>query len=234
MKKVAVAVIHGMGRQHKPDGQGSDVPSFSRTMRDRVRSHLGQADFDRAVAWREIYWADVLQPRQDRFFDRIASQTRWPKMRRFVMSSLSDAASYRLPSGQNPDATYALIHRRVRDVVKELRDEVGDKAPVLILAHSLGAHIMSNYIYDLQKGRPVVSVGASDVEQMRTVAAMFTFGANIPVFVFSYPEHMVKPIAYPGAALPDGNRLRPWWINSYSRNDVLGYPLDNFQHHYWI
>ncbi len=74
--------------------------------------------------------------------------------------------------------------------MREMEDQIGPNGEVLILAHSLGAHIISNYIYDLQKfaQRHASPRFGSRLQNMRTVAGLMTFGCNIPVFLFSYPS----------------------------------------------
>lgn len=225
-KKLAVAVIHGMGKQEKDDDAGSDVLTFSKDLHRRVRSVVGGGDFDQAVEWREIYWADVLQNRQSDYFDKISGMTDFDSLRQFVMFNLSDAASYRKMSRTSADQTYGKVHDRIDDVIKELSDAVGPDAPLVIIAHSLGGHVMSNYIYDMQKKISRGRSGApTKMRRMQTVSRFFTFGCNIPVFVFAYPEESVSPIAYPGSGLPESDQTKPWWVNFYDRDDILGFPL---------
>ena len=225
-KKVAVAVIHGMGAQRKDPDAGSDELSFSKDLHKYVRRVVGNDDFDGGVEWREIYWASVLQDRQDDYYDKIKGMTDFDALRRFVMFNLSDAASYRKTSSRGSDQTYKLVHDRVKKVLKELAQAVGPDAPLIIIAHSLGGHVMSNFIYDMQKtifqGR---KGAATALELVQTVSRIFTFGCNIPVFVFAYPEKDVTPIRYPGAGLPVPLQIKPWWVNMYDRDDVLGFPL---------
>ena len=48
--------------------------------------------------------------------------------------------------------TYDKIHGVVREAISKLKAELGDDdKPVIVMAHSMGSVIMSNYIYDRQK-----------------------------------------------------------------------------------
>ena len=82
-----------------------------------------------------------------------------------------------------------------------------------------------NYIYDAQQENKNGTGAATPIQRMETVAKFITFGCNIPVFVFAYPESDVRPIAYPGSKLPTRLKMKPWWYNYFDRDDVLGFPL---------
>ena len=223
-RKIGALVIHGMGSQGRRKPADSAVPSYSKKMQKRVAQELG-TDFER-VAWREVFWSHVLQERQEAYLKSIKRRTDFDDLRKFVMCNLSDAASYR-KTGDQADNTYELIHREVAQTLAELRADLGDGGPILIVAHSLGGHIMSNYIYDAQvhaarHGQPPSTAA---IENMETVCGLITFGCNIPVFLFSYPADEIRPIDYPGDKLPDKMKFRTWWYNFYDRDDILGYPL---------
>ena len=222
--KMAVVVIHGMGSQYRKPHPPSSVPSFSKDLHRRVARRVG-ADMNK-VAWHEVVWAQILQGRQKEYLRKIKRSTGYDQLREFVVCNLSDAASYR----QTPDAsdkTYDEIHQKVELVMQVLRHQISDRAPVLILAHSLGGHIMSNYIYDAQRylrsGGPPKH--ATPIENMETVAGLITFGCNIPIFLFAYPEAGIFPIQPPNRALPAALRFRTWWHNYFDKHDVLGFPL---------
>lgn len=99
--------------------------------------------------------------------------------------------------------------------------------PLVVLAHSLGGHIMSNYIWDMQQHRDVEGAvwnnKLSSFELMETLAGFVTFGSNIPLFTFAYEDP--QPIAFPGSALSGEDKKRAAWLNYYDRDDVLGWPL---------
>ena len=224
-KTLAVAVVHGMGAQRKDNPDASADLSFSAGLHRQVRKIIGANDFDEKIAWREVYWANVLQERQDAYFAKIVGKTDFDMLRRFVMFNLSDAASYRQLPANNADETYKLVHARLDGVIGELKDDAGDKAPQVVIAHSLGGHVMSNYIYDAQQKNKAGKGAKTPIQAMETVAKFITFGCNIPIFVFAYPENAVVPIAYPGSKLPTRLKMKPWWYNYYDRDDVLGFPL---------
>jgi len=221
--KIAVAVIHGMGSQGTAS-QGLNEISFSAGLYKRLREQLGE-DFFNRVGWREIFWADILQSRQEDYIktNLSAKGARWMDVRRFVMHNLADAASYR-KTPDTRDQTYFLIHERVHRTIQRLEQITDANTPLIILAHSLGGHIMSNYIYDMMKGSPQIP-GGSDFQQLKTMAGFATFGCNIPVFSFSYQSQHINPIDFPGTKIAQNKRLKPWWVNYNDKDDALGMPL---------
>ena len=218
-KKLAVAVIHGMGSQE----QGFSKPMVEE-LKDRV-SRQGKNAAD--VAWGEIYWANVLQPRQRKYLEdaNAKNDLDYTGLRKFVISAVGDAAAYRKVDSLD-NTTYRIIHRRVRKVISTLAGEVdAEKTPLVVLAHSLGGHIMSNYIWDMQTAVKEGKTGIpqTSFERMETLAGIVTFGCNIPLFTFAYKT--VKPIKFPGSNLTEEVRKEAKWWNYFDTDDVLGYPL---------
>ncbi len=101
------------------------------------------------------------------------------------MHNLGDAAAYRKIPGDPNAATYGEVHRRVFDCIERLENIAGVSTPLLVLAHSLGGHIMSNYVYDMQRNSPVHPV-TGRFQKLETMCGLVTFGCNIPIFNFAY------------------------------------------------
>ncbi len=224
-KKMAVVAIHGMGSQSSRGPQPpSSTPTFSKALKTRVERLVG-ADMSK-VEWQEVVWAPILQERQMAYLKKINRILGFDKLRKFVVCNLSDAASYRTTPDES-DQTYSAIHKKIEEVIEKVRDHVGPNAPVLILAHSLGGHIISNYIYDSQYHlrHDCPPAHATSVENMQTVAGIITFGCNIPIFLFAYPEDEIDPIKAPNLDLPSPLKFPTWWHNYYDKHDVLGFPL---------
>lgn len=223
-QKIGVIVIHGVGLKGQKRPADSSELTFSGDMARRVRRKLGAKAAH--LAWREVVWSDILQERQQAFFADIRDKTSTDAPRAFVMSAMSDAAAYR-KTADGAAAVYEQIHVRVEMTMRDMEADIGRDGPVLILAHSLGAHIVSNYIYDLQRfmGRTGAGRFGSPLQDMRTVAGLMTFGCNIPVFLFAHRQEEIVPIAYPGADLPEDVQIMTWWQNFYDKQDILAYPM---------
>jgi len=223
-KELAVVVIHGIGSQD---------PDYAESMIDELNSRVaGMGGDPNRLAWKAIYWADIVQPRQTEYLAKARRQAdlRYNSLRGFVVSNLGDATAYQRigtgASGQSGGAatsTYLAIHERIEESIRDLYlDKLnGANKPMVILAHSLGGHIMSNYIWDRQHASD--ATGLSDFEQMETLAGIIMFGCNLPLFTFAYDP--VVPIRFPGNQLPDDIKARAKWVNYYDPDDVLAYPL---------
>ncbi|AHG93433.1 hypothetical protein J421_5898 (plasmid) [Gemmatirosa kalamazoonensis] len=105
----------------------------------------------------------------------------------------------------------------------------GVDAPLVVVAHSLGSVIVSDYAWDAQHPETGRSKGDDDFVCMRTLAGLVTFGSNIPLFTLALPR--VIAIAPPRSSprLSDAVRAVARWENFYvshtaywSDRDFLG------------
>jgi alpha-beta hydrolase superfamily lysophospholipase len=113
-------------------------------------------------------------------------------LRKFVVGYIADALAYRqVPncSGQMGN-TYDKIHGVVHEAVTGLKADLGDgDKPVIVIAHSLGSVIMSNYIWDRQKEYPPEEkdrYGENPFERMETLAGFITFGSPLSLFALAF------------------------------------------------
>jgi hypothetical protein len=218
--KLAVAIIHGIGNQ--PDSRDTEGQhAFAQSLIGGLRRRLGVAADD--IAFQSLYWASVLDKRELAFLEKLEREpVRWRWMRRLVTLFLGDASGYRKVS-QAYDTTYEQVHQSVRNGLNALRAKVGPTTPLVVLAHSLGGHIISNYVWDQQKLNATPSCPRDPFLAMETLAGLITFGCNIPLFTFAYDP--VQPIRFPGHCLDEGLSRAARWLNVYAPADLLGYPL---------
>ena len=96
------------------------------------------------------------------------------------------AAAYQYVSDPD-DSVQAAIHDRVQTAIHDLYvNQLSDTAvPLVVMAHSLGRHILSSYIWDPQNSN-VPRQGLSKFGKFWTHAGMLTFGCNIPLFTFAH------------------------------------------------
>jgi len=216
-KKLAVLIIHGMGIEE---------PDFADGLIAELQSRLeGHGKNASEVAFATVFWGDVTQPAQDAYLDRArqANELDFIGLRQFVVGALGDAAAYqRIDDPVN--SVYLAIHERIASVIHHLfATQLGETSvPLIVMAHSLGGHIMSNYIWDMQNGN-VPRKGMSGFEKFWTHAGMITFGCNIPLFTFAYKK--IEPIQFPASRLPPNVKSLARWYNYFDADDVLGYPL---------
>lgn len=218
--KLAVAIIHGIGTQPlQLDGDGHHL--FAQRLIAALRQRLG-AEADQ-VAFQSLYWANVLDDREFAYLEKLkAEPVTWRWLRRAVTLFLGDASGYRKVS-EAYDTTYQEVHQTVRQGLQALRAKVGAETPLVVLAHSLGGHIFSNYAWDQQQLNATPSCPPDPFLGLETLAGLVTFGCNIPLFTFAY--NPVLPIRFPGHCLSPTVREQARWLNLYAPADALGYPL---------
>jgi pimeloyl-ACP methyl ester carboxylesterase len=219
--EVCVAVIHGIGSQNA---------TFADDMIEEVQSKLG--GLSARVKWQPIHWAPKLQPQEADLITRLGAgpggRLDYKFFRQLIIHFLADAVAYqRLPDEAAPGGVYFEIHKLISEQLAALRGKVqrgaGDP-PLLVVAHSLGGHIMSNYIWDRQRDNATNLQGADTAfVNAETLAGLITFGCNIPLFALALKD--IIPIDFPGKSV--GTKLAgvARWINLYDADDILGYPL---------
>jgi hypothetical protein len=212
--RAGVLIIHGMG---------DPEPSYAEGLIRRVRERLGPSADD--AAFEACYWAPILQPKQDVTWQRMLRSGRMDlkAARRWIMSALGDPATYLSGFFRAGRPAYADIHACVRSTLARLSDALGGRqdAPLVVLAHSLGSVIVSNYIWDEQQGAP--EIGRTPFERMETLTGLVTYGSTIPLFL--PPGRPAVCIRFPPPMLPPPLAAAAVWKNIYDPDDVLGYPL---------
>lgn len=211
---VGVVIIHGMGSQQ---------PDFADGMIAKVKEKLG--DKGDRVCFQPVYWAPVLSEREAIVWNNLSAECDldWVRLRKFVINALGDATAYRYIPGEF-DSTYYQIHDIVHRELTSLREGLGgDSKPLIVCAHSLGAVIMTDYIWDRQQGKDQGRYGQSPFVRMETLAGLVTFGCNIPLFTLAYDP--VECITFPPATLSDDLKVKTKWLNLFDPDDILGWPL---------
>lgn len=216
--RIGILVIHGMGSQS---------PGYSGPLVDEVSRRLDDAASD--VAWQEIYWADAIADRERRLWDCMQRAVEpdgrtvpldWRPVRQFVVHNFGDAIAYQRDLSA-AESTYATIHGRVSEAIASVKRVLpSPDSPLVVLAHSLGAHIMSNYLWDRQNpgpGRP------DSLEDIPGLCSFITFGCSIALFSLAFP--IARPITVPGPAIREPLRTESRWLNFLDRDDVLGWPV---------
>lgn len=218
-RELGIAVIHGIGSQEADfaDGLINEVSSLLGANAKRVR-------------WKPIWWAPVLRGPELDLLNRLAQggKLEWRWVREFVVNFLADAVAYqRVPGESSQPGVYVQIHRLIAQQLGELRAELSaqaDEPPLLVIAHSLGGHILSNYVWDQQ--HPHESRGetvASPFARAESLAGIITLGCNIPMFALALPR--ILPIVFPPPTLEPALHALAKWRNFYDPDDVLGFPL---------
>lgn len=216
-KKVGVLLIHGMGSV--PDDFAHDA---IQELRERISGQgLNRDD----IAWQSVYWAPILSARESQLWVDLSAgnDLNWAKLRKFFTNAFGSVSAYQ-SAPEHCDNVYDKIHGTVSEALKELRAKLGNEdKPLLVIAHSMGSAIISNYIWDRQQGKEKERFGGSAFERMETMAGLVTLGSNIPLFTLACEP--VVSIAFPPPELPEKLKKGAKWLNLYDSDDALGWPL---------
>ena len=222
MKNIAVLIVHGMGTFHK---------NFHKPFEKRILKRFS-AEERKHIFVEGCLWDDVTEPMQSHVASTLPNKIWWRGLHEFVIDRLGDPVSYlssyftNAPTVQNSDSFYRRIHDRVLGSLRELERRAGKDAHLMILAHSLGSVIVTNYRWDCEHNKPkTTEEPVTRMETMESLVSLFTYGSNIPLFIGVNPKtEPITSITFPIA----GNDVAlSHWDNLYSPADILGWPLAN-------
>ncbi|OYW56899.1 MAG: hypothetical protein B7Y80_02130 [Hyphomicrobium sp. 32-62-53] len=242
-RKIAVLFVHGIYNS-------SDT--FHEPMRERLDKALPKA-LRPFVDYEAANWAPIVRRHQSAYMDKLIGERlvddnsyRW-----MALQGLGDAAAYQKTRNWRNSAYYEIQHT-VRAAVDRL-DQRGDPdRPLVFIGHSLGCHILSTFAWDTYTMRRIMQNREQDGDtkmqefaaymregspfrRLETLAGFVTMGCNMPLFTFTFGPDKIVPItqgrtpndhpAFPGMGLGANVKVKARWLNFYSRNDLLGFPL---------
>ncbi|GLP96753.1 hypothetical protein [Paraferrimonas sedimenticola] len=214
MKQIAILTLHGMGNQTR---------DYSKDLEHALAERLGLAW--EQVYFHPIYYADLLQGPQQTLWEAMKAEPTnrldFEALRQFLLYSLGDAASLEYSAHRNR-GQYDAVQQRISQSLLAAYDALGGEAkPVIVVAHSLGCQVFSNYCWDLThdealcKAVGVLDDKACEFVRLRSLASMVTLGCNIPLFVSGLERR--ECFTRPNEAMR--------WLNLYDPDDVLGWPV---------
>ena len=235
MAKAALITLHGMG-EHSP--------GYADELRVELHSRLGARARD--LAFEAVYFQDLLREPEQRYWQAIKSDMRWHDLRKFMLFGLADAAGLEVDKRRR-DSAYAKAQVRIAAALMRAWIAMGrTNGPMLILAHSLGGHVLSNYLWDMQRaargevpdcgmwrdfrnraqeiaghGGPLAP-DEEDFLRRPNVHRIFTTGCPLPIFAALHTQP--TPIAKP---TPDFQ-----WHNYYDLDDLFAWPLAGLSDEY--
>lgn len=228
--KIAVAIVHGVG---DTTADFADEMIAELSARFAATTQVPSAD---ALVFRSVYWGPTLQEPENALWHQLkkGGELDFTSLRRFMVSFAADALAYQpLPDERS---IYDEVHAEYATKLKELAAEAGEDAPLVIISHSLGTVISSNYLYDLANPRkdlhgPETLAAQGDepsaLERGETLAYFVTMGSPLALWSLRFRD-FGRPIQVPPAKLkkhhPDLVPLAAW-DNFFDPDDVIGYPL---------
>ena len=235
--EIGVGTIHGMG-DPKPGFAAPLIEGLSRLMGDDAN----------AVAFEPCFWSDILQVSEDeiwRRMQRAATPMRFRALRKWIVGTLGDPTGYLSGYEQRGIPVLQRVHQRFAQSLATVESRLKNPAdaPIVVLAHSLGGVVVTNYLWNLERaagevGTATVStmhagareaarrpIGDSPVQRLETLAGLVTFGCNIPLFLPPTPPY--ECVRFPRPGLPAHLKAAARWLNVYDPYDILGYPLSD-------
>jgi len=219
IKNVNLVIIHGMGDQQV---------GYSVVFQAKIVNSLNARGFKSdCIRFEEIYWADVLRAQEEKIFERANynNDLAFEGLRQFFVNALGDAIAYqpmvsRDTKSVKPDAdrieVYDEIHTVVRRSITKLTEADPD-APLVIVAHSLGTIVASNFIWDNQ-------IPGGIKEPLQNLTGLITCGSPIAIWTLRY-KTLGKSITFPHAGLDSTFKEKAKWLNFYDKDDIIAYPL---------
>lgn len=232
---IAVALVHGIGMQGPDFAAGFQEKlsrQFAQELGPGVRNPAGE------IIMKPIHWAPVLQKAEDELWKRLkqSGDLHFAELRKFLIDFAADAFAYQ-PTPRDR-TVYDSIHAIFAGTLRGLAAEAGNKAPLCVIAHSLGSVVASNYFYDLQRGIDMISepvrgqMGDTPLEWGETFSHFYTLGSPIAIWSLRYADFGV-PIVVPSPRLSEHHPcLEGEWVNFYDKDDVCGFPLKTLNRQY--
>ena len=225
-RNIVLLITHGMGKQ--------DENSFGKMcskLGKKINKHYSKNNGKRRIIIAPVNWASVTQEKQTLLGDNLMKKKNhkdcngkkrprarlcWKFTRRFILDFISDAIAYQ--QSEHDQKMYNDIHQEFKTVLNDIVEEAGSDAFLCIYAHSLGTVIVNNFIYDMQES----SGESKTLETLGTLKSLYTTGSPYALWTI---RHQTEP--------PFGKPITvEKWINFYSKNDILAYPLGNLNDKY--
>lgn len=227
-KKLGILILHGIGE---------NAPDFADKMIVSMNKQIKSLGFNPdQIAYQPCCWDTIMQTKEKKLWDKINiyNDLKWAYIRKFCVNALSDAVSYQ-ESFNRHGGVYDAIHSYVSESLKELRDKLGscgDNKPLIVMAHSFGGYVISDYIWDRQHNYGLSDyIPDSDFINMKTLIGIITSGCNIPFFTVAYDDVLAIDLPSKDSTMSDYFNVSKWY-NFYDKNDILGMPLKGLSDSY--
>lgn len=174
---IAIITIHGIGEQ-----TGDFANTFYSKFSKQVNFETYHLPLD---------WGELISEEEHILLDRFKN-LHWKRLRRWFIDYAGDAIAYRPGS-----ALHQMIHDKLHATLNRINGQY------IIVAHSLGTVIASDFLWDLSQTEP---------ETLNRLGCLITLGSPLAIWGLQYPNGG-EPVNVPK------------WLNVYSPEDIIGYPL---------
>ncbi len=212
-------------------GIGTKDAGFSRQFERDIRRYSHETNLQEAYLIKEIRPFSItgVDLNQKELFKRLDKRNNLGgilSLRKFALEAFGDAVTFE-SGADRPNSVYKQIQTYLRNQFKEvsLLQELHPGCKLVIVAASMGVHVLSNYIWDADYNRGVFAdINASHGERLKNLNYLFSIGCNIPLFLSGLAHEKIKPFAPRNATFK--------WDNYYDKDDILGWPLADLSEEY--
>lgn len=200
MNTVAVLYVHGINVDQADYADDLHVM----VLKNVQRLTGGEAP---QVVTRSVCWWEVFSPTANML--KLATHRKafgWQALRDVMLTTAAQAVGYEDEPGTG---NYELVHQKIDRALSSLELEAPG-APLLIVAHSLGTIVASNYIWD-NRGR------------LPQLKGLVTMGSPLALYAGRFRDF--------GTAID--LRGAPWF-NLFYPSDVIGWPLRDLNTSYHL
>ncbi|MDQ7050602.1 MAG: hypothetical protein Q9M92_14150 [Enterobacterales bacterium] len=216
MKRLAIAVIHGLGSED----EFYSVELKHRITEEYIKGAEGRLEDD--LLFFEIYWADLVKEELESFRNKAnyKGDLAYQNLRQIMTDTQALALLY------SPGTEiYEAINNRIKDGMRKFsshRRVDPNETPLVVLAHSYGGVMMTHFIRTMQNSESDLS----NFETMKTLAGYVTFGNPMGMYSLQgIDSELGKSCKITGSALPEDLAKRSRWYNFYDKDDIVAYPL---------
>jgi hypothetical protein len=234
--KLAIILIHGIGpiKEEWAEDIIEELKKKTASQITKLLTDTKTPDIDDIIEIRSVYWKGVFQKREDALNEILDRQIETMKIDGSFVSRIARAVHHKIYEFQNEITTnfigdiivygnptaqqdvYSKISQTLDDVAKKI-EGLNSKAPLTIIAHSLGTVIASDFIYDLRKERQ--KIGEDSFDSRFCLYNLFTVGSPIALFSLRFGD----PAAFNKPIYVEDEKGR--WLNIYDTDDPVGMPL---------
>lgn len=198
MNNVAVLYVHGIN---------VDQADYADDLHLQVVRNVQRLAGDPGprIITRSVCWWDVFTPSASRL--KTATHKKafgWLGLRDVMLTTAAQAVGYEDEPGTG---SYEAVHRRIDEAIRAMEWEAPG-APLLIVAHSLGTVVTSNYIWD-------------NPTKLQHLKGLVTMGSPLALYAGRYKNF--------GTAID--LKGEPW-VNLLYPSDVIGWPLRDLNESY--
>ncbi|WP_444918301.1 hypothetical protein [Microbulbifer sp. JMSA003] len=211
-------------------GMGAVDNTFAKPLFLALETELGEE-------WSRLYCAELpglehFQSNIERTFESMQKrELDFLRARKYLLLGMSQTAAQ---SGNvdRRDSNYEKTQREIYAALAKAADQVDERAPVILISHSVGCINLSNYLWDAQ--RPNVSCGVwreggpagvhkgsarERFLRLKTLSHWYTLGPTMPLWCADRPREQIQAVT----SNTRGYNFR--WKNFYHPNDLFGWPL---------